>query len=163
MGGSAEQFHDEDDETNSIVLNDDLLELGRICNPDDMACFLRGLVAHEIAHVLGFAHTNQPNAGGIFESDRIPGTPRRDSESLFNGNSLCESICQFSEHDIIGIQEVLDRTSCPDEFPRCDSPSSPGCTPGFTCVEGRCQPTLNCNNSLCPQDYKCVNGRCIPL
>ncbi len=100
LGGSAGQFYDNDNTTNSIEINTNAAEMGSCCGGTFGLCDITGLIAHEIGHVIGLAHT------GSGDGDHIPGTAQNDAASLFNGGSLCAGICTFSPDDILALQTL---------------------------------------------------------
>jgi len=52
LGGSAAQFYDNDNTTNSITINTNAAAMATCCTGTFALCDITGLVAHEIGHVL---------------------------------------------------------------------------------------------------------------
>lgn len=63
---------------------------------------LRVLMQHEIAHILGFAHTSEAGSGL-----RVNGTQEDDLESIFNAPIPCFNQRDFSAGDIASIHNIF--------------------------------------------------------
>ena len=105
-GGWAGEFYDGDDESNNIYINTNMPEVFECCGDDFDLCEMTGLVVHEIGHALGLNHTNEPD--GVY----IPGTPKKDRRSIFNGGNFCESGCRFSPGDIAALRYLHPPCNC---------------------------------------------------
>ena len=120
LGGFADQFYDNNNATNSLMINTNLGEMQTCCGMFNL-CDLTALFIHEIGHVIGFDHTNDPIDEDALPSSIIDGTPEDDANSIFNGNSLCAGICNFSPNDITALQTLYPCACPPGDI------TGPGC------------------------------------
>lgn len=88
-------------------------------------CFFKGVVMHEILHLLGFEHD------GDFDDDTelVEGTPEKDPNSIMNKADGCNVKCELSDFDILALQTLFEPCICIDEVGPCECPTSDNYNP----------------------------------